>query len=70
MPKMTLHFWQDFVYIGNRLLDEQIMILLFWSFSPDNFNGDYANVRDINSDGNIDNNNNVNNLDGVAPATC
>ena len=54
---MTLHFWQDFVYIGNRLLDEQIMILLFWSFSSDNFNDDNANVRNIDSDGNIDNKN-------------
>ena len=34
--------------------------------SPDNFNGDNANVWNLNDDGNL-NNNNVNNTNGVRP---
>ena len=41
--------------------------LIWWSLSPNNFNGDNANVWNVNgSNGNFDNNN-VNNTNGVRP---
>ncbi|MBP3457429.1 MAG: hypothetical protein J6K36_04920 [Bacilli bacterium] len=39
---------------------------VWWSLSPNNFNGSNANVWNVNS-GNL-NNNNINNNNGVRPA--
>ncbi len=44
---------------------------LFWSLSPNNYNGN-ANVFIVNTNGNLNNTNvnNTNNGGAVAPATC
>ena len=43
------------------------VLLVFWSLSPNNFNGTNSNVFNVNSSGNL-NNNNVNNTGAVAPS--
>ena len=60
-------------YIGSRVYSINLRCILsyiacvWWASSPNNFNGNNANVRNVNSNGNANNNDNVNNNNGVRP---
>ena len=43
-------------------------LVWWWSLSPNNFNGDNANVWNVNGSNGSLNNNNVNNTNGVRPS--